>query len=306
PEDRLRISPLDLGSLVHEVLERFMVEVLSRPPGSQPQPGQPWPERDRRRLLEIAEGVCDGYEAGGLVGRPIFWQRDRSRVLRDFERFLLEDDAYRASHATRPVAAELSFGLPGSCLGTVELALPDGRSVALRGKADRLDIAADGTLDVVDYKTGKTDSYSGLSEADPDARGTKFQLVVYALAAREHQGRPDAEVRSAYWFISARGGFKRVGYLVTREVLAHVSATVGRVVAGIEAGVFPHYPQAMASSTFVECPYCDPDGLGVADLRRQLGKKRESPALRTFFELVEPLGEPGATGGPEVDEAPGA
>lgn len=306
PEDRLRISPLDLGSLVHEVLERFMVEVLSRPPGSQPELGQPWPEPDRRRLLEIAAGVCDRYEARGLVGRPIFWQRDRSRLLGDFERFLLEDDAYRARHATRPVAAELSFGLPGAALGTVELFLPDGRSVALRGKADRLDVAADGTLDVVDYKTGKTDSYSGLSEADPDARGTKLQLVVYALAARAHQGRREAQVRSAYWFISARGGFRRVGYPVTAEVLAHVSATVGQVVANIEAGVFPHYPAARSSSSFVECPYCDPDGLGVADLRRQLEKKRGSPALQRFLDLVEPVGGPGTTSDFEVDEASGA
>ena len=287
PEDRLQISPLDLGNLVHEVLERFIAGVLELPRGDRPGPDEPWSPADGSRLLAIADEVCDRYEAHGLVGRPIFWHRDRRRIMTDLVRFLRADSDHRAAHGTAPVAAELAFGLSGTELPAVELSLPDGRGVRFRGKADRLDVATDGTLEVVDYKTGRSERYAGLSEDEPDARGTKLQLVVYTLAARLHQHAPDAPVRSEYWFTSARGGFTRVGYPVTPQVLDRVGATVGLMAEAIENGVFPPHPTASSTSPFVECPYCDPDALGVVDLRRQIDRERGDLALATFLELAE-------------------
>ncbi|MGH9101957.1 MAG: PD-(D/E)XK nuclease family protein, partial [Acidimicrobiales bacterium] len=292
PEDRLRFSPLDRGSLVHEALERFLREVLARPPEDQPAPADPWTAEDHRLLAAIADELVGSYEARGLVGRPILWRHDRLLILGDLERLLDEDSKHRKTHGTRPAAAELTFGLPGSRLGPVALALPDGRSVAFRGSADRLDVADDGTLEVLDYKTGSAQRYSGLSEDDPDAGGTKLQLAVYALAARLHQGLPEAAVRSHYWFVSAKGGFRRIGYAVTVPVLDRVAHTLGQMVGGIEAGTFPNHPTAAATSPYVECPWCDPDSLGVADLRHQIDRKREDPALRVFLGLAErPAGE---------------
>ena len=291
PEARLRISPLDLGSLVHEVLERFVREVLARPPRDRPGAGDPWTEEDRRRMLEIAEDVCSRYETHGLVGRAIFWRRDKRRIIAELVRFLGEDSSYRAQHRTRPAAVELAFGMPGSDIPDVGLPLPDGRSVSFRGRADRLDVAEDGTLHVVDYKTGKADDFRHLSEDDPDLGGRKLQLVVYGLAARLHAGCPAAAVRADYWFTSARGGFRRVGYPVTDAVLARVATTVQQIVEGIERGVFPHFPGAKSTAPAVECRYCDPDGLGVVDLRRQLDRKREDPALAPYLERAERIGE---------------
>lgn len=295
PEDRLRISPADWGSLVHEVLERFVGEALARPAAEQPGPGEPWRPADVERIRVIAEEVCAAYEGRGLVGRPIFWSQDRRRILADLERLLELDSRHRATTRARPVAAELAFGFGGSPLDTVALPLPDGRSVRFRGKADRVDLTADGAIEVLDYKTGKADGYRGLSEADPDKGGTRLQLTVYGLAARAQQDRPDAEVRADYWFTSRRGTFKRIGYPVTDAVVAHVGATVGAMVAGIEAGVFPAIPRATSSSPFVECPYCDPDALGVADLARQLERKSGDPALAAFLDRSGD-DEPGSDG----------
>ena len=122
-------------------------------------PGRP---SDRARMVEIGERVCDDYEDRGLTGRPIFWRQDKKRILADLLRFL-EARLRRTAgtHGTRPLAAELAFGLPGADLGTVALDLPDGRSVQFRGKADRVDVGADGTLHVLDYKTGKADDLQG-------------------------------------------------------------------------------------------------------------------------------------------------
>jgi ATP-dependent helicase/nuclease subunit B len=289
PEDQLRISPRDRGSLVHEALEVFIAEVLARPADEQPGPIDAWSEVDRTRLKEIGDTVCDWYEARGLTGRPIFWQRDRKLIHLDLQRFLTIDSAHRRTTGTRPVAAELAFGLGRSELGTVAIAIPGGRAVHFRGKADRVDVADDGTLHVVDYKTGSNRAFKTLSEDNPDDGGQKLQLAVYGQAARLLRGTPDAPVRAEYWFVSAGGEFKRIGYDVTTEVLDRVGQTIGMMVDGIEAGVFPHYPTATSTSIFIECVYCDPDGLGVGDLQRQYDAKQSDPAMAVFLDLVAPL-----------------
>jgi hypothetical protein len=85
PEDRLTISPLDRGSLVHEILEKFVVHVLARSPDQQPGAGQGWSEADGELLARLASEICDRYEARGVVGRPIYGRRrlDRSDRLQD-------------------------------------------------------------------------------------------------------------------------------------------------------------------------------------------------------------------------------
>jgi ATP-dependent helicase/DNAse subunit B len=118
-------------------------------------------------MVEIAEGVCDYYETHGLTGRPVFWQHDNKRIIADLERFLQADSEYRIKFGTWPVAAELAFGFSDSELGPVSLQLPDGRSVDLRGLADRVDVDADMTIQVLDYKTGKPDDFLRLSEVNP-------------------------------------------------------------------------------------------------------------------------------------------
>jgi len=291
PEDQLQISPRDWGSLVHDALERFIDEVLERPLADQPAPSEPWSASDHARIAEIGEQVCAEYEARGLTGRAIFWQRDKKRIAADLDRFLWEDSVHRSSHRTRPVAAELAFGLPGAALGTVAVHLPDGRSVNFRGKADRVDIASDATLHVVDYKTGKANDFKDLSEDNPDLGGRKLQLAVYGQAARLHQNAPDAQVRAEYWFVSAKGRFERVGYSVTSEVLERVGQTIASMVAGIETGVFPNHPTASSTTPWVECPFCDPDALGVVELRRHFERKQADPAMAPYLDLAFPLAD---------------
>lgn len=304
PEDRLQIAPADRGSLVHEVLERFVGQALAQ---GRPGPGKPWSADDRRQLAAIADEVCADYEARGLVGRPLFWGPDRRSILADLDRALRDDSEHRRHRRSRPVAAELAFGLRDAALGTVALPITGGRSVAFRGKADRVDVAADGTIEVVDYKTGRADAYRDLSEDEPDGGGRLLQLPVYGLAARAQQRQPDADVVASYWFVSRQGGFARIGYPITDQVLRHVGDTVGAMVDGIEAGAFPPMPIASSTATWVECPYCDPDGLGVADLKRQMVRKHADPVLRHHLVqaglleagLLAPDGEAGGSGGDE-------
>ncbi len=286
PEDRLRISPADRGTLVHAALERFVAEALA---AGRPAPGQAWTLADRNRLRAIAEELCEDYEARGLVGRALFWSRERPAILADLDRVLAEDSDHRAPIGSQPIVAELAFGLRDAALATVGLTITDGRIVPFRGKADRVDLASDGTLEVLDYKTGRASDYAGLSEDNPDDGGRHLQLAVYGLAARAHQDRPAAEVTASYWFVSRRGGFERTGYRVTADVLKRVGDTVGHMIENIESGVFPPAPTATVIAQRVDCAYCQPDELGVMDLKRQMERKRADPVLRGYLEFIGEL-----------------
>ncbi len=58
---------------------------------------------------------------------------------------------------------------------------------------------------------------------------------------------------------------------------------------GIAKGVFPAHPPAQRSYRgYVECDYCDPDGLGAAERRREWERKRHHPALAAYLSLAEP------------------
>ena len=118
---------------------------------------------------------------------------------------------------------QVEYGFDG-----VSYPLPDGRQVRFRGAVDRIDEAEDGTLTVIDYKTGKTDDYRDLSSRDPHQRGTHLQLAVYGSAVGQLLGRAGVDAR--YWFVTARGDFQRIGYPVTPPVLAEVGHAIGAIV----------------------------------------------------------------------------
>lgn len=288
PEEELRLTPRDRGELVHKVLELFIVSALGR---GVPAPDEPWTSADHERIEVIAAGQFAEFAARGLAGRPIFWPREQAMIRRDLHLILDLDSAHRACHRTRPLAAELAFGLRGATLEAVAVPLPDGRTVRFRGKADRVDRADDGTLHIVDYKTGRVGDADKLSEDNPVLEGKRLQLPVYGLAARLHADDPDAAVFAEYWFVSARGQYRRHGIPVTASVVERVGETLAAIVGGIEGGVFPNHPSAKSTSFRNECWYCDPDYLGTTELRGLWERKRADPVLAAYADRVEPFDE---------------
>jgi hypothetical protein len=289
PEDSLTITPLDKGALIHEALEAFLLRVLGRPEGDRPQVGNGWTAADHALLQEIGSAYCDQYEAKGLVGRPLFWTRDRRIILRDLDDALADDSRHRREHGLTPLAAELGFGFASEALPAVELTLPDGRVLRVRGRIDRVDVAHDGSVYVVDYKTGSSRSFETLSGEDPVRGGTKLQLPIYGLAGRLHVGDPHAPVRADYWFATGAQAFKRKGYEITDQVLDATLDVLEQIVHGVEGGVFPAHPAETSTFLYVECAVCDPDGLGTAELRKQWERKRHDPLLAPYADLAEPL-----------------
>jgi hypothetical protein len=282
PEERFELSALDRGSLMHLILERWLLERLQS--GDVPKPDQPWTDEQTARLTAIAGDAFREYEDQGLTGRAVFWGRDQLRIRRDLEEFVAKDDGWRRDALTTPCAAELDFGLLRSARPAVEMPLADGRVVLLRGSADRVDTAVDGTIHVIDYKTGKANGTKDISEIDPDQRGTKLQLPVYALAARAALGRSDAPVSASYWFITVKEGFRRVPLQLTPAVHERIDHVISEIVDGVEAGLFPCRPGE--DGFFRSRTHTDPDALGTRDLARAWARKRSDAALARYCELA--------------------
>ena len=96
-------------------------------------------------------------------------------------------------------------------------------------------------------------------------------------------------VRAEYWFVSTGGDFATEGYPITPDVMEKVGSTLATIAAGIESGVFASRPTAMSTAIFIECDACDPDELGVIELRRAWDRKRFDPALVPYAQLAEPI-----------------
>lgn len=285
-DDDHRISPLERGSLVHRILERWLGEAIAE--AEVPAPYEPWSGYWRARLMTVGHEECDRLAARGLVGRQLYWGYDRQQILADLNRFLDFDDEQRAEHRSRPAAAELGFGIPRSASGPVTIGIDKDRSLRLRGSIDRVDETSDGGLLVIDYKTGSTRSYEKLSLEDPTLGGHRLQLVLYDLAARRLRDVPDsAEGYGAYWFVSSKGRFTPIGY-PTNAAGRRVLQAVGAVVDGIGSGLFPLHPEEPGWKPWVSCLYCEPDAMGTKDQWRDWQRKQRDPALYPYLDLIDP------------------
>ncbi len=275
PERVVDLSPLDRGSGVHLVLERFIGEAIDKGP---PTPDEPWSAADRARLREIADEVFADQESRGRTGRPILWKVAKAELFAVLDEFSRADDRYRAETGSTPIRVELPFGFDDS--EPVQLTLPSGRTMSFHGFADRVDRASDDHLLVTDYKTGKGDQYVGLSAADPVREGTTLQLGLYAEAARQLLGAESTEAH--YWMVDPRADYKRHGYEWTADRRERFIAVLETIVAGIDAGVFLVDPGEwdIFRGTYRTCAFCEFDRLCVRDRGEQFDVKVEAPALR--------------------------
>jgi RecB family exonuclease len=267
PEEILRLSALDKGSLVHLVLERYVLGLLD---------GRP---RSLDDLLRIADEVGAEFESRGVTGKSRWWQYDRQVLRRDLARFFESDHL-------EPVAAEMRFGIDDTTTAVVHDI--GGRTLSFRGVADRVDRDGRGGLVVTDYKTGGNTAYKAITD-DPVDRGRRLQLPIYGLAAQARY--PDAPVHTRYWFVTATGGFDEIGYDLDGDAVARFTDVVATIADGIAAGAFPGRPgDADPRGGWDNCRWCAFDRVCPRDRARHWLAKRDAPELAGYVALAE--GEP--------------
>jgi len=276
PEEIITISPLEVGNLIHEAFDRLITESAEALPSY----GQPWSEHHHQRLRQIAEELGSAYERRGVTGHPRLWQAELRRILSDLGSMLDDDSAWRARRDAEVLTSEMAFGMNGQ--DPVRLQVATG-TVALRGSADKVDRTWDGILLVTDLKTGSAGPYKVL-ESDPVARGTKLQLPVYAYAARQRFG--GQQVQAQYWFV--RGKPERIAVVLDEQLDVTYRTALGVLVEGMAAGLFPAKPPTKPDWGYVQCGYCNPDGVGYGDLAERWQRKRSDPALAPLVALIDP------------------
>ncbi|MCY3568533.1 MAG: PD-(D/E)XK nuclease family protein [Chloroflexi bacterium] len=280
--DDLQIAPVDKGSYIHGILDRFF-----RDSEDQPQPGERWTDADRSRLRAVAEDELDRAVQLGLTGRPLLWRRDRRNILADLDSLLTVDEQLRAQRQTYQVESELAFGMPGESRAMFELPLDDGGVLQLRGVIDRLDRSRDERLYlVIDYKTGAAYPTQGDLDLDPALRGAALQLPVYAHAVRRlFQLDDSVTVQSAYWFITERAGFafNEVTWDASKD--EQVSDTINLIMRYIRDGLFIARPGSDDRSRDNNCRFCSFDPICPVDRRARWRRVRNEPRLADYVAL---------------------
>jgi ATP-dependent helicase/nuclease subunit B len=284
PEAVLQLSPAERGVIVHAVLERLVAEEIAWRNGGAADAGHPGADEDpaerEARMLRYAEAEFAEARRRGVTGHPALWELERSRMTSDLREQLRVDTEYRSATGAQPVAVELTFGSePGS---DVAVQTPAG-AVRFRGRIDRIDELADGSIAVVDYKSGKP--YRNRENGDPLSGGERLQLPVYALAAKASYGA-DRRVRAGYWFV----GNPTPPEWTTLDDAVHLRLieVVATLAEGIETGRFPARPGPSdgRNSRGANCTYCPFDAMCPPDRGASWRRKRADPALASYTALA--------------------
>lgn len=159
-------SAATLGTLVHEVLERL------------------YDLPARERTLEAAQAMLSPLWHAMLAATPTLQVLHADAPAQ--QAWLADGAARLATYFAMENPQRLE---PATREEFVEYALPDGP--LLRGVIDRVDVAPDGSIRVVDYKTGKAPKPQYSTQAT-------FQMRFYALLVARVRGRVPALLQLLY------------------------------------------------------------------------------------------------------------
>ncbi len=289
-DDEQRMTPLDRGSLVHEVLERFINDALPI------EFGHVWTAKELAHLAAIADEVCDRYESEGRTGHPLVWSTGRPQLIRELTEFITHEQERRRSLGLSPKLTELKFGYAGDELEDFAITLPGG-GVKLRGSIDRVDVTKDGNLAIHDYKTGKKKGFSSIKEDDPLGGNSKLQLPLYGFAARAaaeagviEGATSGGSVTAGYWFFGIDSG-ARADVALTEHVDNQVREVLGSITDLIARGVFPQRPPTTFGMSGSDCDYCAPNGRGIDAVRESWSRIENDPLLADYLRLAKLVDE---------------
>ena len=201
------------GILVHQVLERFHSQLADRELTA----GDDGQEASAERLLTLFEA---GWRRAG------FGESNEEAQLH--EKAVEALHAYHArfcSQESVPVWFERSFSFR---LG----------AHLLRGRVDRVDRHADGSFELIDYKTGKARTPSQLKD--------DIQLPLYHIGARQ-SWRLEASKQSYYYVLDG----EKVPLAPSDDDVKRVEETAVAVAEGIRAQQFEPQP------SYAACSRCD-------------------------------------------------
>jgi ATP-dependent helicase/nuclease subunit B len=228
--DDAELGQRERGNVLHRCLERFFRRL--RDEGRLPLRGAP---EELAILRDVAAAEMDAFAAEEHVGHPALWELKKAELQADLAA-VVESDAGAA-----PLELERRFGFDGADSWPA-LRIGD---VHVRGIIDRIDRAPDGTLLVLDYKSGRRGPLQARLKEEVLLQ-PEFQLLLYAALLRQ---RGAERVDAAYFSLkdAERTRTLREGRIdldalpLSEKVLERVSL--------MRAGHFEVRP--------LSCEYCD-------------------------------------------------
>jgi len=278
PEIVTSMEPKTKGSIVHEVLERFVALQIAAFPDEVSDASN--------RLAAIADEVMDRYERAGLTGKQVLFQADRRRIKVDLEAERVRDASELRLTRRRPLQVEYGFGF--GAIPAVELALSTGE-LSFRGKIDRADIGEDGSITVIDYKTGRPDRFEVI-DTDPVDAGRHLQLPIYALAALPLAEEADAPVRAEFRFVGprpAKNGSFAISIELTDGVRERLAETVDVLTRTVATGLFPMLAGESEYYGHENCRFCEFDKVCPTARGRYEESARTSGLADAYFGLLD-------------------
>ena len=242
------LDPLDFGSLLHEVFEAFLTDLVAA--GKMPDR-----KSDQQPLLAALEKRIAIYRDRVPPPSEAAFLRQRQELETAARVFLDVETDYCRTH--RPEVFEAAVGLPPDGPGTrldqlepAEIHLPGGGSFHTRGRIDRIDQMAENRFSICDYKTGSTYKFNKQS---PFQQGRVVQNALYMAMIepilKEHYGPASEAAEFNYFFPSQKVWGRRIGW--TREELAEGLPTIDRLCQLIATGAF------VPTDNEKDCGYCD-------------------------------------------------
>lgn len=179
PRRRAELSPVESGSFIHYILEHVLRAA-----------GASFAQLSAEELERLAHAAADDYVAQFM---PVAGRRFGylvGRIKQGVTRLLVFLQAEQAQSQFHPAAFEQEIGYGENAVPPLVLRTPDGRTVRVQGKIDRVDVMErDGRsyLRVIDYKTG-TKAFS----LDEVYCGLNTQMLLYLFTLCGHIPENDA------------------------------------------------------------------------------------------------------------------
>jgi ATP-dependent exoDNAse (exonuclease V) beta subunit len=239
-----------LGNLYH----RLMEGVYQHPAVDDP--------TDVEQLLAVLPGV-----AGPLLDAAprqegfrvtAWWEETRREIVENVRDSLRALNQLRGAYV--PYAYERAFGLQDQ--PALEIRDPErGDALRVRGFIDRVDVAPDGRVRIIDYKTGGPGSFTKRAFLD----GKKLQLALYACAAEQALGLGGVQdgyywhVRRAAWHLenADKSTWVTLAKLGTEDAIRLALGYSWEAVRAARSGQFvPHPPSDGCPSYCPAAAFC--------------------------------------------------
>ena len=226
------------GSLLHEVYERFTKAYTGRQHDLTS-------DSARSDMQRIAGAVIAEWKIRVPPPSETVYAGESGELLRAANAFVaMESDQMASGDSGEWRDFEVHFG-SGDKRATY--GLTGGRSISIKGTADRVDALPDESLRVVDYKTGGSSRFTRQKKDVPFNGGRRLQPALYAAAIETILGKPVS--RFEYRFPTDRGKNEIVAYPAFE--LDAARTVIDEMLQQVRDGFF------IPTTDSGDCTYCD-------------------------------------------------